>query len=103
MYDTVITLKSPASSSCDEYGNEIIAYDDRIVYAMPRSVYSNEYYNAAQNGLHPSIVFEIANRADYDGQRLLEWQGKLYNVIRTDWNGQRDKISLICEERVKNG
>jgi len=34
---------------------------------------------------------------------LIEWEGKLYNIIRTDWNAQRDKISLICEERVENG
>ena len=67
---------------------------------MPRGVYNAEFYNAAQAGLHPSITFELTNRADYHGEKLIEWNGVYYNVIRTDWTAQRDKISLICEERI---
>ena len=70
---------------------------------MPRGVYNAEFYNAAQAGLHPSITFELTNRADYDGEVLVEYLGELYNVIRTDWTAQRDKISLVCERRVHNG
>ena len=103
MYDSVITLKKQNNVTCDEYGNEVITYTDRVVFAMPRGVYNVEFYNAAQAGLHPSITFDLANRADYDWEKLVEYQGELYNVIRTDWTGQRDKISLICERRVHNG
>ena len=39
----------------------------------------------------------------YHGEKLIEWNGVLYNVIRTDWTAQRDSINLICEERVHNG
>ena len=45
----------------------------------------------------------LTNREDYDGQKYLEFEGKEYEVIRTDWNAQRDGLSLVCEERVKNG
>lgn len=103
MYDSVITLKKQNSPTFDQYGNEVITYTDRVVFAMPRGVYNAEFYNAAQAGLHPSITFEIANRADYDFEKLVEYEGELYNVIRTDWTAQRDKISLICEKRVVNG
>jgi SPP1 family predicted phage head-tail adaptor len=103
MYDSIATLKGEPITTHDEYGNEVITYTDNPVYVMPRGVYSAEFYNAAQTGLHPSITFVIANKADYRGERLLEWEGRLYNVIRTDWNAQRDAISLICEERVHNG
>lgn len=103
MYDSVATLKGEPTTTFDEYGNENIAYTDRQVYVMPRGVYNAEFYNAAQAGLHPSITFEMTNREDYAGERLIEWESKLYNIIRTDWNAQRDKISLICEERVENG
>lgn len=103
MYDSVITLKKQNSVTYDTYGNEVITYTDRVVFAMPRGVYNAEFYNAAQAGLHPSITFDLANKADYDGEKLLSWNGTLYNVIRTDWTAQRDKISLICEERVVNG
>lgn len=103
MYDDIATLKAPSTSSYDSYGNETLTYTDNVVYVMPRGVYNSEFYNAAQAGLHPSITFELTNRADYNGEKLIEWNGKLYEVIRADWTAQRDKISLVCEERVHNG
>ena len=103
MYDSIATLKGVPTTTYDEYGNEVITYQDSQVYVMPRGVYQAEFYNAAQAGLHPSITFVLTNRADYNGERLLEYEGRLYNIIRTDWTAQRDSISLICEERVNNG
>lgn len=103
MYDSVATLKGEPTVTYDEYGNEVITYQDTEVYVMPRGVYQAEFYNAAQAGLHPSITFVLTNREDYHGERLLEFEGRLYNIIRTDWTAQRDSISLICEERVSNG
>lgn len=103
MYDSVATLKAVSTTTYDTYGNEVITYTDRDVFVQPRGVYSSEFYNAAQAGLHPSITFDLTNRADYSGERLIEWEGQLYNIIRVDWTAQRDRISLICEERVKNG
>ena len=100
MYDSVATLKGEPITTYDEYGNEVITYQDNQVYVMPRGVYNAEFYNAAQAGLHPTITFVLANRADYHGEKLIEWEGKSYNVIRTDWTAQRDRISLICEERI---
>ena len=100
MYDSIATLKGEPITTYDEYGNEVIAYTDNEVYVMPRGVYNAEFYNAAQAGLHPSITFVLTNKADYNGEKLIEWQGVLYNVIRTDWTAQRDSISLICEERI---
>ena len=100
MYDSIATLKGEPTVTYDTYGNEVITYQDNQVYVMPRGVYNAEFYNAAQAGLHPSITFELTNRADYHGEKLIEWNGVYYNVIRTDWTAQRDKISLICEERI---
>lgn len=100
MYDSIATLKGEPTTTYDEYGNEVITYQNNQVYVMPRGVYNAEFYNAAQAGLHPTITFVLANKADYNGERLIEWEGKSYNVIRTDWTAQRDKISLICEERI---
>lgn len=102
MYDSIATLKGEPITTYDEYGNEVITYTDNEVYVMPRGVYNAEFYNAAQAGLHPSITFVLTNKADYNGEKLIEWNGVLYNVIRTDWTAQRDSISLICEERVHN-
>lgn len=103
MYDSVATLKAYGTLIYDEYGNEIQGDIETTVFVQPRSVYNAEFYNAAQIGLHPSITFELTNRADYNGEKVIEWEGKLYDIIRADWTAQRDSISLICEERVHNG
>lgn len=103
MYDSIATLKAYGEPTYDEYGNEIIPKLERLVFVQPRGVYNAEFYNAAQAGLHPSITFEMTNRADYAGEKVIEWEGQDYNIIRTDWDAQRDAIRLICEERVHNG
>ena len=103
MYDDVATLISYGASTFDEYGNESIVTDKRDVFVRPRGVYQSEYYNAAQLGMKPSITLEIANREDYQEEKVLEYQGRVYTVIRVDWSAQRDKISLVCEERTNNG
>lgn len=103
MYDSVATLKAYGIITHDEYGNSVQEMTETEVYVQPRGVYQAEYYNAAQVGLKPSLTLTLTNREDYDGQKVLEFEGKEYNVIRTDWNAQRDSISLICEEKVNNG
>ena len=100
MYDSAAKLKAYGTPSYDEYGNEVQTVTESDVFVMVRGVYNAEFYNAAQAGLHPSITFELTNKADYNGEKVIEWEGKDYDVIRTDWTAQRDKIALICEERV---
>lgn len=103
MYDGVAILKSFGEPTFDKYGNKATPVIETEVFVQPRGVYQSEYYNAAQLGLKPSLTLFITNRDDYSGQKVLEYEGKDYSVIRTDWNAQRDGISLICEERVNNG
>ena len=93
----------------DEYGNEKFTYTKRKVYVMPRGVYASEFYNAAQPGLHPEITFEMTNRADYNGERLIEFEGEVYNIIRPDWKAQKEEQARLrkkendlkkCEEKI---
>ncbi len=103
MYDSVATLKAYGTPTYDECGNEVLNVTTTEVFVQPRGVYNAEFYNAAQAGLHPSITFELTNKDDYNGEKVIEWEGKDYNIIRTDWAAQRDAIRLICEERIHNG
>ena len=100
MYDSVATLKAYGTPTYDSYGNEIIPETTTDVFVQPRGVYQSEFYNAAQLGLKPNLTLYLTNREDYDGQKVLEFEGKEYTVIRVDWSAQRDGISLICEERI---
>ena len=97
MYDGVATLRAYGTPTFDAYGNEVPTITETEVFVQPRGVYQSEFYNAAQLGLKPSLTLYIANREDYDGQKVLEFEDKEYNVIRVDWNAQRDGMSLICE------
>ena len=103
MYDGIAILKSYSNEGFDKYGNKTTKEVKRTVFVQPRGVYASEFYNAAQLGLKPSLTLYMTNRNDYQGEKVLEFDGKDYSVIRVDWNAQRDGISLICEERVNNG
>ena len=100
MYDDVAKLVQYKTGSYDSYGNRKTIRETSDVYVQPRGVYSSEFYNASQLGLKPSITFVITNRSDYHEEPIIEYKGVEYNVIRVDWNAQRDSISLICERRI---
>ena len=100
MYDNIAILYSQGGRTYDQWGNENIEYTKKTVYVQPRGVYNSEFYNASQVGLHPSITLEMTNRADYSGEKIVEFEGQLYDVIRTDWEAQRDRISLVLQERI---
>lgn len=102
MYDNVATLIEFGSWTLDDYGNQILETIERDVFVQPRGVYNSEFYNAAQAGLKPSLTLFLSNREDYHGETVLSFEGRNYDVIRTDWNAQRDGISLICEEKIEN-
>ena len=102
MYDSVATLIGYGPRTVDKYGNESLEIIEREVFVQPRSVYQSEFYNAAQAGLKPSITFFMTNREDYNTAPVISFEGRTYDVIRVDWNAQRDGISLICEERIEN-
>lgn len=100
MYDSIAYLLKDGARTYDTYLNEHITRERRKVFVQPRSVYNSEFYNASIAGLHPSITFTLANRADYDGETLIEYDGKVYSVVRADWKAQRDAITLVCEEKT---
>lgn len=100
MYDSIAILKAYGEPVYDGYGNEFLPEITATVFVQPRGVYQSEFYNAAQLGLKPSLTLYLTNKEDYNGQKVLSYEGKEYNVIRVDWSAQRDGISLVCEERI---
>lgn len=101
MYDDTATLIKYNGYTTDQYGNQFLTKEETPVYVQPRSVYQSEFYNAANLGLKPSLTLYLTNRADYHGEKEVKFQGTTYEVIRADWNAQRDGISLICEEKLQ--
>lgn len=100
--DDVIKLVS-STYTYDTEGNPIEQISDRQVFCKVNSVSRNEFYQAAQNDLQPSYVFEISHYRDYHGEKELfytDWTGaeRRFTIIRTYRIG--DRLELTAEERV---
>lgn len=60
------------------------------------SVSRAEFYNAASNGLKPSVVL-IVHSYEYSDQKEVVFEGERYKVIRTYQTGF-EEIELTCEK-----
>lgn len=90
----VITLigESPEAHGIFDPPSEI----RRDVFCEIHSVSRNEYYKAMENGLRPSFVFMLSDEAEYDGEKIAEYNGKRYRIVRTYYDRQR--VELVVEE-----
>ena len=66
----------------------------RQVFCSVRTVGMREAYQALSNGLHPSFVFIMSDYGDYQGEKIVEYQGARYRVIRTYRNNQAIEITV---------
>lgn len=70
------------------------AETERMVYCTVRSVGMSEFYKAKEYGLAPEYVFELADFADYEGERIVEYNNVRYEVIRTYVDGLKIEITV---------
>lgn len=94
MFRDVITLVSESPAAHGVLDD--ITETQTQVYCSVRSVYMNEAYQAMSNGLHPQFVFVLSDYADYNGQKIVLYNGKRYRIIRT--YRQNQGIELTAEE-----
>lgn len=102
MFDGIAILKK-ATVTQDASLNEIKTYTEREVYVKPRSVYASEFYQAAAVGLKPALTLVLSSFADYDDEKLVEYNGKEYTVTRVYQRPEKDTLELTLEERTVNG
>lgn len=74
----------------------------RKVYCAVRSVGMQEFYRAAENKLHPSIVFVLQDAIEYQGEKIVLWTPRggtqtRYRVLRTYQKGSGE-LEITCEE-----
>lgn len=70
----------------------------RVVFCSIRSVGMREAYEARSIGIHPEIVFVLQNYAEYGGEKLCEFEGVRYRIIRSYVTAER--IELTAERVV---
>ena len=92
----VITLISQAYT-LDDYGNNVPTEIRVDVFCEIDSITQSEFYAAANTELNPEYRFRVFFD-DYDGQSVLEFDGKRYGIYRTYRSG--DYMELYAERKV---
>ena len=85
----------------DEVKNMISVEANTNVFCNIKSVRASEFYNAANVGLKPELVFVI-HPYEYSGEKKVKFNGKEYRVIRT-YQVNSEEIELTCERVLGNG
>ena len=74
----------------------------RDVYCTIRSVSQTEAYEAMGHGLSPEYRFVLAHDFEYQGEKMCEYDGQLYRIIRTYAPDGSDGIELTVERMEGN-
>lgn len=100
MFDTVATLYQETVSQ-DAMLNEVKTYGEGkdVPVRRTRSITRSEFYQAAAQGLKPAAVLTIFF-ADYEGEKVVVWQGNAYRVTRTYQKPASDDLELTLEESL---
>ena len=112
--DGIAYLIAEGAESFDADGNRVVEQTGRMVYCQIYGVTRSEFYQAATVDLQPEITLRLSDFAEYAGEKLVEFEGTLYSVIRTYRDtgsfhrGQGagmapNEIELILERKIGDG
>lgn len=93
MYNDVIKLRS-YTETVDSYGIPQREIHERTVFAGLKSIGQSEFYQAQADGLKPELKFILSDYYDYRGEKEIEHEGKVYNVLRTYRDGKKIEITV---------
>lgn len=84
----------------DDIGNITSSSEtSKKCYAKKQSIRSNEFYNAIEVGITPSIEFVI-KKLNYSNEEEIEWNNDRYSVIRTIDPKNKFDIVLVCSKKI---
>ena len=73
----------------------------RKVYCNVKSVGQSEVYQAQAAGLNPELKLILAHAFEYKGEKIAEFRGERYGIIRTYVN-EADGIELTLQKETGN-
>lgn len=79
----------------DDQGDPVIRETPRVVICGVRSIGQQEFYQANATDFHPELKLVLADYLDYQDERLVDYNGLRYRVIRTYRSGQ--ELELVVE------
>ena len=98
-YSEIIYLLTESIGE-DSIGNNVSSLtSSKKCYAKTQSVRTNEYYNAVEAGLTPSMEFVI-KKLNYNGEHQIKWNNEVYEVIRVVEPKDKFDIVLVCSKKI---
>lgn len=76
-----------------EYGEPIQTFVWREVFANKKSVKQSEFYQAANVGLKPELVFEV-HSFEFNNDEKVKYNGKEYSIVRVYENGDITELTV---------
>lgn len=95
MTDELVLIAQTVTT--DDYNVEVISENERTVLCEVNSITQNEFFAAANTELNPELRFTVFF-GDYEGESIVEYQGKRYAVYRTYRAG--DYMELYVERKI---
>ncbi|MDF2534410.1 MAG: phage head-tail adaptor [Bacillales bacterium] len=92
--DNVINLIEMENDTNDNGFSVKNEISRKTVFANKKSIQSKEFYIASQQGFQLALMFEI-RLLEYSAENFVEYNNKLYQVVRTYEKGQW--LELICQ------
>lgn len=80
----------------DGYPTETV--QETEVWANIKSATRSEFYAANAVGINVSMVFEV-HAEDWGGQTQVEYDGKLYDIVRAYQKGL-GTVELVCSDKA---
>lgn len=99
-YDHEITLIGQIFEE-DNIGNQIPVETRKTILCYKKSAGRSEFYSGGANGMRPESVF-VVHGYEYEGERIVEFEDKRYNVIRTYATGF-EETELVVERVIGSG
>ena len=78
-------------------GDPVKKESRREVFLTPYDVGMKEFYNAAAVGLKPQKKFLLTDYMDYEGETLLEYEGRRYRIERGYQRGNALELTAYSE------
>lgn len=95
MFSDIANLIS-ITTAYNENGVPIPTETRTEVFVNVKSATRSEFYSALQAGMTISKVFTMM-LCDYDGQKIIEYDNKKYNITRT-YSKDNELLELNCSD-----
>lgn len=100
MYNQILTLIGSKTSTTGLGVQITKGGARRQVFCEISSVSASENFGGVQAGFKPVLRAKLADRLDYGGEELCEYEGTAYEIYRTYATGNTGGIELYLQRRA---